>query len=219
MEKNITVLVSLSIGLFIGGVGVAAESSERRATKQAGVSTLTAEDLPGNFGTVSDGIYRGAEPVGDRQFAGLVKLGVKTMVSLRYFHGMEKEMCAKYGITCYERGIFVGVIGTDTLFPWTKMAEAYQLVISERAAGRKVFFHCMKGRDRTGTLAALIMMRDRACSGSYDKEKLWTEVNASMEKYGFNDKHFIFLKRDIKNIAFNFEANRDWICDGKPYHK
>ncbi len=178
-----------------------------------------AEDkkLPGNFSPVAAGIYRGEYLNAEEDYAGLARLGVKTVVNLRAIHHDDKELCRKYGLKCYDGGIFLNIPGNDKIFPWEKMAEIYQFVLKERATGRPVYFHCRYGKDRTGTLAAIIMTRVRACNQPFSKPELWTELNAKLDAHGFHNDSYPHLKQEVKDLVYSFETHRSWICDGKPF--
>ena len=77
--KTIFVGATLLLAVAAGpALGVAAKERKPIVTSAAGVSTIAID----NFGRVSATYYRGAQP-GDRDFAELAALGVKTVIDLQ----------------------------------------------------------------------------------------------------------------------------------------
>lgn len=103
-------------------------------------------ELPGveNLFRVSDDLYRGAQPE-DGGFAGLAKLGIKTVVNLRSMHS-ERKQAAKAGMK-------YRWIKFSPLHPETEDVVAFLKIMADPAA-RPVFVHCHHGSDRTGMMTA-----------------------------------------------------------------
>ncbi len=120
-----------------------------------------------NLHRVSPVLYRGAQPTKE----GLVELGrmgIKTVVSLRAFHG-EGEAVRSQGLG-YQRISFK---------VWHAEDEDVRrfLAIVKDPARRPVFVHCQRGADRTGTMVAVY----RVCVEGWSREHAIEE----MAKGGF----------------------------------
>lgn len=108
--------------------------------------------VPGldNFARVSSTLYRGAQPTpeGYRQ---LKQLGVKTVINLRHLHSSKADIEAA-GMTCIELPLSADLFGSE---PPTdeKIQKFFDVVLDP--ARQPVYIHCMAGKDRTGTMAAL----------------------------------------------------------------
>jgi len=166
---------------------------------------------PENLGVVGEGLFRGARPKGDAQYAHLAKtLKVDTIVNLQHFHEDSDELCAKYGMDCRKFPIFL-FFANDIRFDWKSFMKAFDFIIEQRKAGRRVYFHCAYGSDRTGSLAAALMIREAACGKVFDRKELWKKVDSEMEKHNFHGI-YVFLRHSIKDWVFDFEANEDWLC-------
>jgi tyrosine-protein phosphatase SIW14 len=104
-------------------------------------------DVPGvpNFHQVDEHVYRGAQPHGEG-FAGLAKLGIKTVIDLRG-ESSEKTAVERAGMQ-YVR------------LPWSgyRSPEESQintvLAVLNNSSDWPVFVHCKRGADRTGTAIA-----------------------------------------------------------------
>jgi len=95
---------------------------------------------------------------------------------------------------------------------WDMFRAAYRRIISDRAAGKKVYFHCQHGSDRTGAMASAIKIRETACGRpSFDRTQLWTAINNNLERYGFHSV-FFSLRSEIRSWVFDFEKHSEWIC-------
>ena len=138
------------------------------------------------------------------------KLNVDTVVNLRYLHSDNQKLCRKYNLKCVNYKILI-FPGADTYLNLETLKEAFRFILDERKAGRKVYFHCAAGSDRTGALASAIMIRESACNKNFDKDILWKDVKATLDNYHF---HHIYknLYKTIKSWVCNFEANQ-WLCE------
>lgn len=170
---------------------------------------LTAAPI-GNLARVSEGIFRGEQIRTMEQYRFLrEELGVDTVLNLEYFHNEDQELCRKNSLRCAELPLML-FVGKDLSFDWQTFRKAFMFVLAERAEGKKVYFHCLHGSDRTGALAAALMIRDRACGRAYDKAALEEEVDATLERHGFHGR-YVFLRRSIAGWVENFDKNQ-WIC-------
>ncbi len=115
-----------------------------------------------NFYEVSPALYRGAKPTREG-LAHLRRLGVKTVVSLRVFHG-ERELVAAAGLG-YER------ISFKVWHPEDEDLRRFLAIVTDPAR-LPVFVHCQRGSDRTGTAVAVY----RICVQGWSKEDAIDEM-------------------------------------------
>jgi len=164
-----------------------------------------------NWGVVAEGIFRGEKLNNEADYSCLSAMGVKTVVNLRYFHEDRQKLCAKHGLNCVSYPI---KLITGLNFKYETLQKAFYFVLAERAAGRKVYFHCMHGSDRTGLLSAAIMIRDSACGKQFKADELWTTVDATLARHGF---HGIYgnLRKTAQSWVYDFEKN-PWLCRDTP---
>ena len=148
------------------------------------------ENLPGleNVGLVAPGIYRGAEPA-EEGFGSLKKLGVKTIVNLRHFHhANEEEACRKLGI----ENIWIALATSEA--PSDDDVRKFLSIVTDPAK-QPVYFHCMRGKDRTGTMCAAYRM---AVEG-------WPLEDAlrEMDAFGFSP-----IWRSLRNYVKGFPERK-----------
>ncbi|MGO8929564.1 MAG: fused DSP-PTPase phosphatase/NAD kinase-like protein [Limisphaerales bacterium] len=106
-----------------------------------------------NFGKVSDGLYRGAQPdaLGIRS---LKKLGIKTILDLR----MTKEVWKAEEAEASATGIVYTNVPMKGFGRPTPEQVAKALAIIETSPS-PVFVHCQHGCERTGTIIACYRIR------------------------------------------------------------
>ena len=154
----------------------------------AGQRGLPAQDGIGNFGKVSDGLYRGAQP--DAQaIKNLKQLGIKTIINLRMANDVWKEEEAEAranGIT-YTNLPFKG-LGRPT-------GEQVKTALAIIGASGPVFIHCKHGCDRTGTIVACYRIQ----------QQKWTGASAlqEAEHYGMSSLE-LGMKRFVADFAVQF---------------
>lgn len=105
------------------------------------------EDL-GNFGQIEPTLWRGARPT-DKGMEQLVGMGLRTIVSLENDKAAvahEREWAEGHGL------VFVSMPLSVVLPPKTATIDRF-LALASEPANRPLYFHCMQGRDRTGTAA------------------------------------------------------------------
>ncbi len=189
------------------------------------VDTPAAEPLSiplGNFGVVltqgidarrniRDGVvFRGGSLDNEASYAFLRDIGVSAVVNLQSLHRGDPALCAKYGLKCLESGILPFDFISLTKSP--AFQEAFRFVLDERKAGKKVYIHCMKGKDRTGALAAALIIREQACGGDFDKTRLRDTIEESLKTHHFWLRNYPKWHAEITGWADNFEGNKDWLC-------
>ena len=101
------------------------------------------------FIQVSDGLFRGGQPT-QKGFELLKQRGIKTVINFR-MENDESAAVEKLGMNYVQ-------IPVEDIRPWTQIPEAaiakyFELV--NNPANYPIFFHCRRGADRTGAMAAL----------------------------------------------------------------
>jgi len=126
-----------------------------------------------NLYRVSPTLYRGAQPTREG-LEELRRLGVKTIVSLRAFHG-EGEAVAAAGLR-YER------ISFKVWHPEDEDLRRF-LALATDPERQPVFVHCLRGADRTGTAVAVY----RICVEGWSRQDAIGEMTSG--EFGFHS-HF-----------------------------
>ena len=152
------------------------KKSSAAADLAAQRNPLWAKPLQGpgldNFYQVSATLYRGEQPT-KQGFQELARLGVKTVVSLRAYHG-ERETVTRAGLG-YER------ISFKVWHPEDEDMRRFLAIVSDPAR-QPVFLHCKRGADRTGTAVAVY----RICVEGWSREAAIDEMKNG--GYRFNPR-------------------------------
>ena len=125
-------------------------------TITVGVGGLSAGEQPEalqNFQDVNASLCRGAQP-SETGFRELAKLGVHTVVDLRGGAGRsskEAEIVRSLGMT------YVNIPLDGYQAPTSQELSKVMAVLNDPSSG-KVFVHCRRGADRTGTILAVYRM-------------------------------------------------------------
>jgi tyrosine-protein phosphatase SIW14 len=133
---------------------------------------LSLEGVP-NFGEVSPGLYRGAQPSRDG-LANLLKMGIEVVVDMREGdRADEQDAVTKLGMQ------YVAI-------PWRcghpdNQTTARFLTLLRENPDKRIFVHCYYGTDRTGMMIAALRMT----------KQNWTaaEARKEMQAYGFSLAH------------------------------
>lgn len=167
----------------------------------------------GNFGQVSENVYRGQRLDEESDFKELADLGVQTVISLERFHSEDPELCKEYGLHCVRFPlILLGLTDADKFFDYSIFQKAFQFLVDEEHQGRKVYIHCFYGKDRTGALSAAFTIRKNACGKEeYNKDELWQKVDGDLQAYGFHNDLYPTLKGNIRSWVYELPS---WICQG-----
>lgn len=123
-----------------------------------------------NLYRVSDDLYRSAQPKAEGM-KGLSALGVKTIVSVRFFHTGRRSV-DDMGPT-FER------IAIKPWYPKEKQVVRFLQIVTDPER-TPVLLHCYKGSDRTGMLSAMY----RIVVQGWSKEAAIEEMK--LGGYGFN---------------------------------
>jgi protein tyrosine/serine phosphatase len=173
-------MIRLFRGLLVFCVVALARAETHEAVKPR-------DDVPGvkNFAKISEILYRGEQPTAEG-FGELKKLGVKTVVCLRAFHG-DSDLLKGTGLRYVH-------LNCKAWHPEEEDVAAF-LKILRAPENQPVFVHCMHGSDRTGMMVASYRML----------EQKWTPEEATMElrNFGFHE-----MWDDILKFIKNFDAAR-----------
>jgi tyrosine-protein phosphatase SIW14 len=112
-----------------------------------GLEAASIPDVPGvaNFHQVDEHVYRGAQPHGEG-FAGLAKIGIKTVIDLR---GEQSEQTAVESAGMH----YVRLPWSGFKAPADSQIATVLSLLNDNSAW-PVFVHCKRGADRTGTAIA-----------------------------------------------------------------
>lgn len=127
-----------------------------------------AEDL-GNFGKVEDTLWRGARP-SDKGLEQLKGMGVKTIVNFEN----SKEAVEHEQAWAKANGIKFVSIPLSVVTPPKVDSIKKFLSLAEDPTNRPLYFHCMQGRDRTGTAAFAY----RVSHDSWSYERAYSEMKS-----------------------------------------
>jgi protein tyrosine/serine phosphatase len=137
----------------------------------ASAASLAGSDLPSSnniprFQMLADGLYRGGQP-DKKGFEFLKQKGVKTVINLRMENDEEG--------TVTQLGMNYVQIAIDDPRPSSKIPELaiskYFEIVND-PANYPIFFHCRRGADRTGALAALY----RIANQGWEAKKAYSEA-------------------------------------------
>ena len=123
-------------------------------------------DIP-RFSAIADGLYRGGQP-DEKGFQFLKDKGIKTVINLRKEDNSEQGIVEKLGMSYVH-------LPVDEARPWSKVPDGainkYFELLSN-PDNYPIFFHCRRGADRTGALAAMY----RIARQSWDAKKAYNEA-------------------------------------------
>lgn len=127
-----------------------------------------------NFASVASGLYRGARPTA-RGLCLLKELGIKTVISLENLEAVvdwEKKNSETLGLQ------FIN-LPMSVFSPPTPDQVSTFLAQVQDPARKPVYFHCMQGSDRTGTMGLVY----RISVDHWDFERAYRE----MQQHGFHE--------------------------------
>jgi hypothetical protein len=128
------------------------------------------------FQELDEGVYKGSKPKTDADFEFLQEKGIKYILQLRLFPGLnkgEKQRAKKYGMT-----LLTGTINASPMEPSEKHINAVLCLLRDKRY-HPIYFHCDLGRDRAMLITGLYEM--------YYKGKSKEEAYKEMKYYGFKD--------------------------------
>ena len=140
---------------------------------------------------LNDRLYRGSQPDEKTGYAELKKMGIKTVICLRYHHDYKEETGAE-GMNYVGIPIQAGATATPPSDEQVKLF--FNTVLDPEK--QPVYFHCLHGKDRTGTMAAIYRIEMDG----------WTPEEAieELQEFGYHDwyKDFIQFIRDYTPRGF-----------------
>lgn len=165
--------VGPALAVVLLGTGTASAGAAPATALPAPRPTAPVPVAIENFGEVETGLYRGAK-LGEREFAELRRLGVRTVLKLN-----ERELAEETRLAA-AAGIRVVAVPLETFDVGEgeegRAALCRALDAMRDPALRPLYVHCTHGVDRTG---AVVGIYRRLVSG-WDLER----VRAEMERYG-----------------------------------
>lgn len=147
-------------------------------------------EVPGveSVGLVAPGIYRGSLPDA-KGLDSLKALGIKTVVNLRHYHGSTEEKL------CRERGLdYVRIILESSDAPSDEDVRRFVEIVRDKQR-QPVYFHCWRGKDRTGAMCAAYRIAVEGWS--------LADARGEMEAFGFYPGW-----RDLWNWVGEFSRQR-----------
>lgn len=148
----------------------------------------------GNFGIVSEKqLYRGSMPVGQHNYEALANLGIKTVINLKVEDSAVEYVSEQNNLS--KRDINLHYMPMPNVAPPTLNQALEFLTISYNSDMYPVFFHCHRGADRTGVMAAVFRITQGYTSS-------WALVEA--EKFNIASSFF------TKKIDFVYDFENKW---------
>lgn len=174
--RSYIVLVFLAVSLAIPAIA------------QPGHSVALSTIRVANFGNISPGIYRGAQPK-EEDFRDLAGLGIKTVIDLqKWGDDDEQAIVESLGMR------FVRIPMTTHVPPTLDQIEQFLDLVND-AASQPVYVHCAGGRHRTGVMTAVYRMTEEG----------WTadQAYAEMKKYNFGAS---YLHPEFKSFVYSYRG-------------
>jgi tyrosine-protein phosphatase SIW14 len=171
LQKNISRQLKVLLVLVILPLSFPSPAAPIRFDKQSDEkSAVTARIKIGNFGKVNDHFYRGSLP-NQSDYAGLVALGVKTIVSLRHRPDDHvRQLAERAGMR------YINLPMNVRGYPPADLAPRFLALVND-PENWPVYVYCHGGRHRTGAMTAIYRM---AVEG-WDIQRAYAE----MRRYGF----------------------------------
>jgi protein tyrosine/serine phosphatase len=147
-----------------------------------------------NFGSVSNQLYRGAQPA-DGGFAELKKRGIDIVVNLRH----EPDEIVRERALVEAQGMrYVSIPWRGKQDPKTEQVAQFLSLLRENP-DRRVFVHCERGAERTGVMVACYRM----------SREQWSPEQAlnEMEAFRFRGLLFGHLKRFVRAFPGLFQSD------------
>ncbi len=185
------------------GESIALPMGDGPASALAGTAWGTPEPLPAlsrkaplkNFIQIEPGLARGGAP-SDEGMRWLASQGYRTVVGFREDADEAKKLRA-LGIEYVEMPIRADLLGSKP--PTSKQVEEFLARVNDPAR-RPLYFHCRRGKDRTGAMAAVVRLE----LDGWSSDQALTEMRAS----GFDTRYMSLARfvRDYEPIATNTES-------------
>ena len=151
-----------------------------------------------NLYRIDDKLYRSEQPVAEDGEA-IVKLGIQSVINLRFFDRNDDDHLKAYVLTLLNRPLLSWSIKPK------EIAEILYLIEKQQQNGA-VLIHCYHGADRTGLIAGMYRIIYQGWSVA--------EAKAEMQHgpYGYHSiwKNIanLFTKEKVKQVKMHLEALR-----------
>ena len=148
--------------------------SETRQTQAGQAQELALPGVP-NFGRVTPNLYRGAQPTASG-FQELQRLGIEIVVNFRNERGeieAERRNVERLGLR------YVSIPWSASHNPTSQQVADFLEALHANPKS-KIFVHCHRGADRTGTMVAAYRIA----------EQRWTPPQAIQEMHTYHYHHF-----------------------------
>ena len=184
-KSRFVVIILFALSLAVSGSGSAPAFAASRAEAAGQAIALPAIGID-NFGQVSAGYFRGAQPKG-QDFETLAKLGVKMVIDLA------REGDPGEGANAKRAGMkFIRIPLTTDVAPPAAVIEKFLALVND-PANQPVYVHCMGGRHRTGAMTAVY----RITQDGWNADRAFAE----MKQYKFGAD---FLHPALKTFVYDF---------------
>ena len=190
----------LLLCLLASGLPIACSSTPPDNGSQAVQSERWATPVKhdANLYRIDDKLYRSEQPVAEDGEA-IVKLGIQSVINLRFFDRNDDDYLKAYGLTLLNRPLLSWSIKPK------EIAEILYLIEKQQQNGA-VLIHCYHGADRTGLIAGMYRIIYQG----------WTveEAKAEMQHgpYGYHSiwKNIanLFTEEKVKQVKTHLEALR-----------
>ena len=164
-------------------------------TSCVSISKKASADLP-YFDSLNDWLYRGGQPT-EEGFRQLKEKGIRTIVNFRN----EPEWIRR------EKKRVEGLGMKYVNLPWTLWGSVNPELLNQffetldRPENRPVFFHCKHGRDRTGVMTTLALMRYEKLSECEARKRALKKIKPNLRyRYFVNQKIEFFLQKDPQSL-------------------
>ena len=190
----------LLLCLLASGLPIACSSAPldngNKAVQSARWATPVKHDA--NLYRIDDKLYRSEQPVAEDGEA-IVKLGIQSVINLRFFDRNDDDHLKEHGLTLLNRPLLSWSIKPK------EIAEILYLIEKQQQNGA-VLIHCYHGADRTGLIAGMY----RIIYQGWPVE----EAKAEMQHgpYGYHSiwKNIanLFTEEKVKQVQMHLEALR-----------
>lgn len=190
----------LLLCLLASGLPIACSSATTdngsKAVQSADWATPVKHDA--NLYRIDDKLYRSEQPVAEDGEA-IVKLGIQSVINLRFFDRNDDDHLKAHGLTLLNRPLLSWSIKPK------EIAEILYLIEKQQQNGA-VLIHCYHGADRTGLIAGMY----RIIYQGWPVE----EAKAEMQHgpYGYHSiwKNIanLFTEEKVKQVKIHLEALR-----------
>lgn len=151
-----------------------------------------------NLYRIDDKLYRSEQPVAEDGEA-IVKLGIQSVINLRFFDRNDDDYLKAYGLTLLNRPLLSWSIKPK------EIAEILYLIEKQQQNGA-VLIHCYHGADRTGLIAGMYRIIYQGWSvddakaemqhGPYGYHSIWKNIAN------------LFTEEKVKQVKTHLEALR-----------